>query len=640
MCGYVAYVLLDDKLESSPPHEKVLKASKLLGHRGPDASGFYGDDMVSLSFKRLSIIDIETGDQPLSYMDGRYWIVFNGEIYNYLELRNLLINAKLKTRSDTEVILALYHELGEKVLDKLRGMFSFIIWDKEKKEIFGARDPFGIKPLYYLHNSLGYVFASEKKSLLPFEENNSKHINYDTVQHYLTFQYPPEPATMFKNIKKITPGNYFLISEGKFIEKSYFNPRFEPARIEKIKKHEQEQELFERIKSTLVDSVKMHMRSDVFVGAFLSSGIDSTSIVALAKHFHPDIKTFSSGFETQGYNEADVARVTAEELGLNHYTRMVTPEEIMKDLPRIIYHMDDPVADPAAIPLFYVSELASEHVKVVLSGEGADELFGGYNIYREPMDLKILANFPFPIKRSLFYLAGILPDGIKGKDFIKRATTSLESRYYGNARIFREEEKSRIYTKYLPHLSYRNITAPIYRDINKYYDAEGEGGLATEIEKMQYVDLNTWLPGDILVKADRMTMAHSLELRVPFLDKEVFKIAAMIPPELKLAKNTTKYALRKAVEEDVPSNILYRKKLGFPVPIRNWLKEEMFDWARQIIRNSNTEYLFDKREIFKLLENHRKGHLDYSRKIWTILTFMTWHDQYVEKTNVFSSYHS
>ncbi len=630
MCGFVGFVLAVDNDDSGPPHEKVLKASKMLTHRGPDNSGFYGDDYVSLSFKRLSIIDIEKGNQPLSYENNRFWIVFNGEIYNYLELKNILKNPELNTKTDTEIILALYSEMGTRVTEKLRGMFSFLIWDKENKKFFGARDPFGIKPLYYLKTSKGFVFSSEKKALLVFNEDNKNFIDKETIQHYLTFQYPVEPATMFKNIKKIPPGSYFIYypqnkkdnnnSLNKLSINNCFKTRFCP---QKNFLNDQEK-LFYLIKSSLIDSVKIHMRSDVPIGAFLSSGIDSTSIVALAKKFHPNIKTFTSGFETNSYNEANIAKESAEKLGLEHHTKLVTAEEIMADFSRIIWHMDDPVADPASIPLYYVSKMAAKHVKVVLSGEGADELFGGYNIYREPGDLRIFLHFPSYIKRCLLYLSKILPDGIKGKDFIRRGAMPIEKRYYGNARIFREEEKHKVYKKYLPELSYINLTEPLYEET---YDLG-------EIEKMQYIDLKTWLPGDILLKADRMTMAHSLELRVPFLDKKVFEIASKIPTELKITKETTKYALRKAVEDEIPAKIMYRKKLGFPVPIRNWLKDEMYVWARQIIKESETDYLFEKKEILKLLEKHRKGYQDYSRKLWTLITFMTWHKNFLENSEL------
>ncbi|UMZ73817.1 asparagine synthase (glutamine-hydrolyzing) [Natranaerofaba carboxydovora] len=618
MCGFIGYVTVDN--QNGLINRKILNASDMLVHRGPDSSGFYSDDYVTFAFKRLSIIDIEKGNQPLSYQNQRYWIVLNGEIYNYLELKKLLKNPELKTESDTEVVLALYSEIGDKMIEKLRGMYSFLIWDKKEKKLFGARDPFGIKPLYYLKTNNGILFSSEKKALLDLYDSKVNPVDTTTLQHYLTFQYPPEPSTIYRDIKKVPPGNSFSFCPERNDIKLSFNRYFTPSFRPNDSFLSDEKKLFDLIKEKILDSVKIHMRSDVPVGAFLSSGIDSTAIVALAKKFHPKIKTFTSGFESQFYNEADIAKETAEELGVEHYTKLVTAEEVMEDLPEIIWHMDDPVADPAAVPLYYVSKEASKHVKVVLSGEGADELFGGYNIYREPRDLSIFNNFPGPVKRSLFYLSKVLPEGTKGKDFIRRGATPLEKRYYGNARIFREDVKHRVYKRYNREISYYDITAPIYKEITAF----------DELAKMQYVDLKTWLSGDILVKADRMTMAHSLELRVPFLDKKVFEIASMIPPEWKVTDQTTKYALRKAVEDVIPKSILYRKKLGFPVPIRYWLKDTMYEWARDLIKESGTDYLFNKNEVLKLLNSHRKGPHDYSRKLWTIITFMIWHKNFVE----------
>ncbi|WVU11900.1 asparagine synthase (glutamine-hydrolyzing) [Natranaerobius thermophilus JW/NM-WN-LF] len=624
MCGFVCYIPKKEKGNLYSKNmkikiqNKVKDAAEVISHRGPDDSGYYSDKNISLGFKRLSIIDLEGGKQPLSYFNNRYQIVFNGEIYNYLELRNELINTgvNLNTESDTEIIVALYHQHGSEIAHKLRGMFSFIIWDSKLKKLFGARDYFGIKPLYYSDHDEFIVFCSEKKALLQFIETD---LDYETLQHYLTYQYPPEPNTMDKNIKKIPPGTCFYYDTKSQSEclslNKYFSLKLNPNK----NYINQEEKLVSQVKVALEKSVKLHMRSDVPVGAFLSSGIDSTGIVALAKKIHPDIKTFTSGFSREGYNEADIAKDTAEKIGVDHYTKTVTAEDIMRDLPTIIWHMDDPVADPAAIPLYYVSQEASKQVKVVLSGEGADELFGGYNIYREPGDLKKFTSLPITLKKSLFYLSRILPDGVKGKEFISRGILPIEKRYYGNARIFKELEKAKFYQKFDSGKKFYDITQSYYKEAKNM----------ESIEKMQYIDLNTWLSGDILIKADRMTMAHSLELRVPFLDKSVFNIAKQIPSEFKVTPETTKYILRKALETEIPDSIINRKKLGFPVPIRLWLKEEMFSWARTIIKNSDTDYLFNKQAVLKLLEDHRKNKGDYSRKIWTVLTFMIWHKNMV-----------
>ena len=369
------------------------------------------------------------------------------------------------------------------------------------------------------------------------------------------------------------------------------------------------------------------MRSDVPVGSFLSGGIDSSFVVSLAKEINPNIKTFSVGFATEGYSEIDIAKETANALNIENIDYVIEPEEFIKELPKIVWHLDDPLADPAAVPLYFVAREARKHVKVVLSGEGADELFGGYNIYREPFDLRLFETIPQSIKGSINFLAKILPDGVKGKSFIERGCTPLEDRYIGNAKIFKDEEIKKMLRMYWDNVTFKNITLPFYNEA-KDYDS---------VTKMQHIDINTWLRGDILLKADKMTMANSLELRVPFLDKEVFNIASKIPTEMKIAENTTKYILRKAAEGIVPSHVLNRKKLGFPVPIRNWFKEEIHDWTVNIIKDSATDYLINKEQVLTLLHQHCAGQKDNSRKLWTILIFMVWHQVFIEKKYTFNN---
>lgn len=375
-----------------------------------------------------------------------------------------------------------------------------------------------------------------------------------------------------------------------------------------------------RTREVLDDSVNKHMRSDVPVGAFLSSGIDSTSIVALAKQYNPNIKTFTVGFEREGFSEIDIAKDTAEKLNVENIHKVITPKEFIEELPNIIWHMDDPVADPAAVPLYFVAKEASKHVKVVLSGEGADELFGGYNIYREPLALNWFNRIPAPFKRILNKFASYMPEGMKGKSYLLRGTTPLAERYIGNAKIFSEKEKERLLVNYDKGNPYTHITRHLYKEAEGYDDSL----------KMQYIDIHTWLRGDILVKADRMTMAHSLELRVPFLDKEVFKVASEVPTSAKIANGTTKYVLRQAMKEIIPETILDRKKLGFPVPIRHWLKNELYDWAKDLINNIPTEDLFNKHVALDLLEEHASDKQDNSRKLWVVLCFMLWHSMHVE----------
>ncbi len=620
MCGFIGCVHEKEQHYRDEQKQQFKNMNDIITHRGPDDDGFYYDDHIQFGFRRLSIIDIECGHQPLTYENERYWIIFNGEVYNYLELREELLKEGLQfaTNSDTEVIIALYSHLKEKAVKKLRGMFAFTIWDKQEQTVFGARDPFGIKPYFYFEDGERTFFASEKKSILLALENDV--LDYDSLQHYLTYQFVPEPNTMSKGIHKLEPGHYFTKKIGSPMEiKRYWKASFTPVQ-------KSESAFIKEIQEVLIDSVKMHMRSDVPVGSFLSGGIDSSIIASIAKQFHPAIKTFSVGFEQNGFSEIDVAKETADKLGVENISYVITPQEYMNELPKIIWHMDDPLADPAAIPLYFVAREARKHVTVVLSGEGADELFGGYNIYREPQDLEVFNKIPRVGKVLLKGIANIMPEGMKGKSFIERGVTPMEERYIGNAKMFTEEEKRDLLSVYREGLNYTDITKPLYAE-SKGYDP---------VDRMQFIDIHTWMRGDILLKADKMTMAHSLELRVPFLDKVVFETASKIPTSLKTANGTTKYILRKAAEGIVPEHVLNRKKLGFPVPIRHWLKNEMNEWAKTIIRESNTDHLLNKSYVLNLLEDHCQGKADNSRKIWTVLIFMVWHQVYVEGKYSFS----
>ncbi|AHX19120.1 asparagine synthase (glutamine-hydrolyzing) [Bacillus cereus] len=623
MCGYVGCLYNTAKRYSETEKIKFENMTNLLYHRGPDDQGYFRDEHVQFGFRRLSIIDLDAGHQPLAYENERYILMFNGEIYNYIELREMLIKqgACFSTQSDTEVIVALYAQVKEECVNYLRGMYTFVIWDRQEKKLFGARDHFGIKPLYIAQQNDITFFASEKKSILHVMQD--KGVNPTALQHYFTYQYGPEPETLTNDINKIEPGHYFIKEIGKELEVyRYWKPYFNASDIKK-------EEHIRAIRDVLYDSVKVHMRSDVPVGAFLSGGIDSSIIASIAKEINPNLLTFSVGFEHRGFSEIDVAKETAEKLGVKNYSVLVTPQEFMNEFPKIMWHMDDPLADPAAVPLYFVAKEARKHVTVVLSGEGSDELFGGYNIYREPNSLKMFSYIPTSGKTVLKALSGALKEGFKGKSFLERGCTPIEERYYGNAKIFREEEKIKLIKSYNESVNYKDVTKPLYNEIKDYDD----------VSKMQYIDMYTWLRGDILLKADKMSTAHSLELRVPFLDKEVFDVASKIPTELKIANRTTKAILREAVRGIVPDHVLDRKKLGFPVPIRHWLKDEMYDWALNIIKESKTEHLIDKKYVLNLLEAHRTDKGDHSRKIWTVLTFMVWHQIYIEHTydtNLFS----
>jgi asparagine synthase (glutamine-hydrolysing) len=462
------------------------------------------------------------------------------------------------------------------------------------------------------------AFSSEKKSLLELSGTLgvAEELDRTALQHYLVLQYVPEPESLHTGIRRVESGTSFRIVPGGEVEFTrYFHPRFAPKAVDS-------EVLYERIADVMRDSVAKHMISDpdVTVGAFLSGGIDSTATATLAKEINPNLIAFTSGFDREGYSEVDVAAETAAAIGVKHVVRMVSADEMMEALPLIVWYLDDPVADPALVPLWFIAREARKHVKAVLSGEGADELFGGYTIYNEPISLAPFEKIPGGMRRMIGKVSTKIPEGVRGKDLLRRGALPLEDRYYGNARIFRDDQLRAVLKSYTEGVGFKEITAPWY-DLSRGWDP---------VARMQHVDLYTWLRGDILTKADKVTMANSLELRVPFLDTEVFNVAASIPLEEKLAGGTTKYALRRALAKIIPGHVLNRRKLGFPVPIRLWLRNEMYDWARGIIADSKTEHLIDKNAVLALLDEHKAGGLDRSRQLWALLVFMLWHGIFVE----------
>jgi len=626
VCGLLG--LLTAAADAADHAEAVEAAMHCQRHRGPDELGSWHDDDLVVGFNRLSIIDIEHSHQPLRWgppeQPDRYAIIFNGEVYNYLELRAELEEehgAVFATQGDTEVIVAAFHYWGADAVRRLRGMFAFGIWDAHTRELFLARDPFGIKPLFMATSPVGTAFSSEKKSLLELAPSLGLGTELDAraVQHYLVLQYVPEPETLHAEIRRLESGCCAVVRPGKDPEISrYFHATFT---VQPFNPTDTERR-YDEISQALQDSVAKHMRADVTVGAFLSGGIDSTAIAALAKRHNPDLITFTTGFEREGYSEVDVAAESAAAIGVRHVVRTVGPEEFAAALPEIVWYLDDPVADPALVPLWFVAKEARKHVKVVLSGEGADELFGGYTIYREPLSLAPFERLPGGVRRSLGQLSRRIPDGRRGKDLLRRGALTLEDRYYGNARIFRDDELQTVLRDFRPGWGHTDVTAPIY----------GHSTGWDPVTRMQHLDMFTWLRGDILVKADKMTMANSLELRVPFLDTEVFHVASKLPFEQKISKDTTKYALRRALRDIVPTHVLERPKLGFPVPLKHWLRgTELYAWARDIMTVSETDYLLDRAAALRMLDEHKAGVTDHSRRIWTILVFMLWHGIFVEQ---------
>ncbi|PKM50218.1 MAG: asparagine synthase (glutamine-hydrolyzing) [Firmicutes bacterium HGW-Firmicutes-7] len=603
MCGFVGFIdKIDDKdaILTNMMNEII--------HRGPDSDGRYIDDNVALGFRRLSIIDLEGGAQPLYNEDDAMVLVFNGEIYNYKVIREELI-AKghiFKTSTDSEVLLHGYEEYGTELVKRLRGMFSFAIWDKRSQSLFCARDFFGIKPLYYSQSNGTFMFGSEIKSFIK-HPSLTKELNERALENYLTFQYSPSNETFFKGVFKLPPAHYFIYKSGEINIERYWEPEFE-AEDKPL------EEYVDLIDNRFKESVEAHKISDVEVGCFLSSGVDSSYV---ASCFHGD-KTFTVGFDYHKYNEIDYAKELSSTIHIDNYHKIITSEEYWRVLPKVQYHMDEPLADPSAVALYFVSQLASEHVKVVLSGEGADELFGGYNIYREPMDIAFYTKLPQSIRKAIGFLAKYLPD-IKGKSFLIRGSKTIEERFIGNAFMFTEKERKRLLTITTDAEAPQKLTKPFY---NKVKDKD-------DVTKMQFLDIHMWMAGDILLKADKMSMAHSLELRVPFLDKEVMKLAGKIPTKYRVHPVNTKYAMRLAALRNIPEAVAQKKKLGFPVPVRVWLREEKYYLTvKEVFASEYARKFFNEKELLKLLEIHYKGKKDNSRKIWTIYMFLVWYQQY------------
>lgn len=608
MCGIAG--IIDSKIAEK---EKVIgNMVAKLAHRGPDDDGFYVDKHVGLGMRRLSIIDLSTGRQPITSKDDKLIIFLNGEIYNYKELKKELLKKKyvFKTQTDTEVVLHMYEEFGEKMLTKLRGMFAFCIYNTETKNIFLARDFFGIKPLYYLvdDNKNIIAFSSEIKGFLSYPGFVAK-VNDDAIVNFLSFQYNPLAESFFKNVYKLPPAHYLSInlSTNEVNMQKYWS--FEFQQDNNLKEGETAKEIYETVK----DSVRHHMIADVPVGAFLSGGIDSSIITTLMQEIRGDkkIRTFTVGFDT--LTEGKEASETSNFLGTNHTEIKISAEEYFNILPKAVYHFDEPVADPSAIGLYFVAREARKHVKVVLSGEGSDELFGGYNIYLAPFVKQKMAWVP----KNIINLFLNLPFHFFGKNYLRRVNQKLEDWYIGNASIFKKEEIG---------LLWKNDKSKPKSLGLLYKQAKGLSDSTT----MQYIDINTWLVGDILAKADKMTMANSLELRVPFLDMEVANLARRLPDAFKWHDGVTKYLLREAFRKIIPESTRNRKKLGFPIPIKNWLNKDRTDIYETILKNEYINTHMDINYIYNLIDKHISKRVDNSRKIYILLMLALWYDVYVK----------
>ena len=602
MCGIAGFINTKDN------KSKIIKdmTDKII-HRGPDAEGFYVDNNIALGHRRLSIIDLGGGDQPIYNEDKSVVVIFNGEIYNYIELKTELIKKghKFKTKSDTEVLVHGYEEWKENLPKKLRGMFAFAIYDIKNKELFLTRDNFGIKPLYYYENNNTFMFASEIKSFL-VHPDFVKELNKDLISPYLSFSFTPTKETLFKGVYRVDPGTSITVKNGQVKTKRYYDLKFD-------QKNMSYEQAVSDIDKLMKESVEKHMISDVEVGSFLSSGVDSSYLVALAR---PD-KTYTVGYSNKKYNEIDYAKALTKELNIKNTSKIITKEEYLKVIPKIMYHLDEPTSDPAAVALYFVAKLASKDVKVVLSGEGADEFFGGYNTYHAEFDMSWYNKVPYFIRHAIALVCMHLPQ-VRGINFLIRRGMKLENSYIGVSKVFGENETKK-FVNYKSKYTNKNITKEVYEE---YKDKDN-------VTKMQAIDINFWLIKDILQKADRMTMANSLEGRVPFIDKEVFEYASSLPFEYKVTKENTKVALRDAAKKVIPTEAYKKKKLGFPVPLREWMKEK--DFYTEIKTLFNKDYskeLFDNKYINKLLEDHVNNKRDNYKKVWTIYCFLKWYEVY------------
>jgi len=605
MCGFVGFCSKNVK-----DRNVIKEMNNQIIHRGPDSDGYYFDKDVNFGFRRLSIIDLHEGSQPILNESGDTAIIFNGEIYNYQELREDLVakGYKFKTHTDTEVILHGYEEYGEEgILAKLRGMFAFTIWDSKKEKLFGARDHFGIKPYYYALLDGDLLFGSEVKSFLKYPKFK-KAVNEKALKHYLVFQYNPLEETFFKGVKKLRPGHYYIYENGKMEIKTYYNLTLDY-------KDMTFDEAVGKIEKEVEESVKYHKISDVEVGSFLSGGVDSSYVVATAL---PD-KTFSVGFDNKGFNETMYAKELSDSLGIKNFAKLITPDEFFEGINKVQYYSDEPHANLSSVPLYFLSKLASEQVKVVLSGEGADELFAGYNEYADALPQRIYRKLPFSLRHKL-YLKYKDRKHFRGQTIILKYGQKVEDRYIGPAEIMTDElANSLVTSKYKNSETSRDLT-------KKYYD---EVKNMDDVSKRLYLDMKMWIVEDILLKADKMTMANSIELRVPLLDKKMWELARTIPVRHKVHNEITKYAFRRAAKNKLPEDWAKRRKLGFVVPFVLWIKEEKYyKIVKEVFNKDFVSEFFDKDKINKLLDDHFNGITNNGRKVYTIYTFLKWYEIY------------
>ncbi len=624
MCGFAGFCGRTDKAE-----ETVEKMASLIRHRGPDSSDVYSDGCFSVGFSRLKIIDLEHGAQPMTDESGRYVICFNGEIYNHIELRARLISdfgVSFKTRSDTEVLLYACIFYGKGVFYQLRGMYSFAFYDREKKTLFCARDPFGIKPFYYGRFGESFIFSSEIKAFYAHPDFTPK-FNSDILPLYLQFQYVPTEETAFVGVSRLLPGHcleyedgvmniqkYFempLHSQGKFTSFSFWNAPVDAQKEESTLKRAKNS-----LETALCDSVDIHLRSDVPVGAFLSGGVDSALIASMVR---PSC-AFTVGFENTELDERRYAEENAKKLGIQLKEKVITPDDFFKTIPLVQYHSDEPCANLSAVPLYLLAELASSEYKVVLSGEGADELFGGYDLYNPSIYEKTYRRLPKKLRLKGKHLRIL---GNKVSDFVSRSSSSVEDSFIGQARIMSPSEAYSIISEDI-----RRLRTP--QEITRPYFKKAE--TSSELQKKLYLDRALWMPFDILNKADKMTMAHSLELRVPYLDIKLLAVSQMLSDRLLVHGKHGKYLLRELARQYIGKESAYRKKKGFPVPFRDWIKAPKYKAILQDAFDSDScRKFFDTKILNHLMDEHSAGIKNNARALYTVYAFVVWYETFFGK---------
>lgn len=606
VCGFIGFV-------NNLKHSNYVLNSMMskIAHRGPDDQKSFINKKIAIGFRRLSIVDLNNGNQPMFNEDKTKVLVCNGEIYNAKSLRKTLLNKghKFASNSDSEVVLHSYEEYNSNMLLKLRGMFAFAIYDIKKQKIFAARDFFGIKPFYYYKKGSDFIFGSEIKSFL-LHPNFQKQLNLIALEQFLSFQYSAYEETFFKNVFKLPPAHFltFDLKNKNLKITKYYDFKFKPDHTKTL------DDWIEQIGYAFKDSVNIHKISDVEVGSLLSSGIDSSLIAKFANVS----KTFTVGFVENGYSEINYAKDFSKQIGVKNYNKKILSKEFWDVFPKIQYHMDEPLADASAVALYFACQTASKHVKVIMSGEGADEIFGGYNIYKEPINNSLYEIVPFFIRHFIANIASLFGQK-RGINFIVRRGTRLENRFIGNANIFDYNQRKKLLNFPSYAAAPNEFLKPIYQKVKTFDD----------VTKMQFVDLNMWLVGDILQKADKMSMANSIELRVPFLDVKLFDVARKIPTYFRVNRKNTKFALRCFAQKNLPKFVAQKKKLGFPVPIRVWLKQKPFyEQISKTFTSEQSKNFFNTDELQKLLQNHAKNKHDESRKIWTIFSFLVWHKKF------------